>query len=102
LPPTLAFDIVAIPAVSGVAAAVSRATNLFLDDNDATLGTVNRSEARRRLNELDQRMSANAVAPIGGRGVSEAETAKHPGAGGAAAAITAPSNQTSTLSMGGA
>lgn len=48
----------------------------FLDDNDAALGVVNRSTARKRLDETTAQIAAHAVAQIGGRRTAEGETAK--------------------------
>ena len=53
-----------------------RRMQLFLDDNDSTLGAVNRSTARKRLDETTALIAAHAVAQIGGRRTAQGETAK--------------------------
>jgi hypothetical protein len=49
---------------------------LFLDHNDATLEEVNRSAARRHLDEVVERMAAHAVAQLAGLRESAGETEK--------------------------
>jgi hypothetical protein len=48
----------------------------FLDDNDATLGAVNQSSARKRLDDTVTQIGSHAVAQVAGRRGSEGETAK--------------------------
>lgn len=48
----------------------------FFDDNGTTLGAMNDSTARRRLDGMVSQMADHAVAQIGGRRVAEGETAR--------------------------
>ena len=48
----------------------------FLDDNDTTLGAVNHSRARLRLDERVAQIEAHAIAQVAGRRTSEGETEK--------------------------
>src|SRR5689334_14739509 len=48
----------------------------FLDDNDALLGVVNQSSARKRLDETVAQIGSHAVAQVAGRRIAEGETAK--------------------------
>ena len=53
-----------------------RQMQCFFDDNETTLGALNQSGARKRLDETVAQLTAHAVAQIGGRRVSIGETAK--------------------------
>ena len=48
----------------------------FLDDNEATLDAVNKSNARKRLDETVAQISSHAVTQVGGRRAAVGETAK--------------------------
>lgn len=48
----------------------------FLEDNDAALGAVNQSSARKRLDETVTQIGSHAVAQVAGRRTAEGETAK--------------------------
>lgn len=48
----------------------------FLDDQGAVLEALNRSRARKRLDEAADQMAGHAVAQIGGRRMAEGETAR--------------------------
>jgi hypothetical protein len=53
-----------------------RGIQRFLDDNDATLGSVNQAAARQRLDEAVTQIASHAVAQVAGRRGAEGETAK--------------------------
>ena len=53
-----------------------RQVQTFLDDNDALLDAVNKSGARKRLDEIVAQISAHSVTQVGGRRASQGETAK--------------------------
>ena len=48
----------------------------FMDDNDALLGSVNQSSARKRLDDIVAQIGTHAVAQVAGRRTAEGETAK--------------------------
>ena len=62
--------------LQGLVLEALRRIQRFLEDNDAALGVVNQSSARKRLDETVTQIESHAVAQVAGRRTAEGETAK--------------------------